>query len=80
MEDAIDAQSDLAAVRRVLASRGDELLARPGVTGVGVARGDRAGKFVIVCYLASERHADALPAELEGVPVKPQVTGEFKAQ
>lgn len=72
--------SDLAAVRRVLASRRDELLAQPGVTGVGVGRGDRAGEFVIVCYLASERHAEALPAKLEEVPVKPLVTGEFKAQ
>lgn len=71
---------DLAAVRRVLASRRDELLARPGVTGVGVGRGELPGKFVIVCYLASEGQAGALPAELEGVPVKAHVTGEFKAQ
>lgn len=64
----------------MLASRREELLARPGVTGVGVGRGERAGEFAIVCYLASDRHAAALPAELEGVPVKLEVTGEFKAQ
>jgi hypothetical protein len=64
----------------VLAARRGELLARPGVTGVGIGRGDRAGELVIVCYLVSEPEADALPAELEGFAVKPIVTGEFKAQ
>jgi hypothetical protein len=74
------ARGDLVAVRRVLANRRDALLARPGVTGVGVGRDDRTGGYAIVCYLESEVHADALPAELDGVPLRPQVTGEFRAQ
>lgn len=79
-EEAIEGEGDLAVVRRVLASRRDELLARAGVTGVGVGRDEEAGRFVIVCYLESDRYLEALPAAIEGIRVRPEVTGEFRAK
>jgi hypothetical protein len=64
----------------VLASRREELLARPGVTGVGIGRGEQAGTFVIVCYLDAERDTHGLPTALDGVPVTAEQSGEFRAQ
>jgi hypothetical protein len=56
-----------------------ELMARPGVNGVGVER-DGEGGYVLTVHLAS---ADpglvaGLPAEIEGHPIRYSVSGPYR--
>jgi hypothetical protein len=59
----------------------DELLAMPGVSGVGTERDEETGEIVLaVHYDADQPDVPArLPADLEGVRVKPIPSGPFFA-
>lgn len=57
-------------VSEVRARHEPELLAIPGVTGVG-ERADR-----IIVYVTSEDLIAAVPGSLEGIPVQVVVTGQ----
>lgn len=55
----------------------DELMALPGVVGTGIGMdGDRP---CIHVYLLDETARGDIPAELDGVPLVPEVTGMFQA-
>lgn len=58
-----------------------EIMAIPGVTGIGIGEGDRPSSRVIKVYLDRQNSAveKRIPKELEGHPVKTEVTGEFNA-
>jgi hypothetical protein len=54
------------------------LMAHPAVVGVGI-ESDPHGQFFIRIHLRSAADAPAdLPAELDGVPVRAEVTGEYR--
>lgn len=57
------------------------LFQTPGVVGVGVGSGNRPGEAVLVVMLRAEsaEARRALPATLDGVPVRVEVTGEIVA-
>ena len=58
-----------------------EVMAIPGVTGIGVGNDDQSAGLAIKVYverLTPELRA-RIPAELEGYPVTAETTGEFKA-
>lgn len=67
--------SDLYDVRRVLSERRDELLSRFEAHGIGIGRGDSG--YVIVIYLDSPEDRPADAPDVEGVPLKFEVTGPF---
>jgi len=47
---------------------------------VGTATGiNSAGKLAILVFLKSDKQLDAMPHTLDGIPVEPHVTGEFRA-
>jgi hypothetical protein len=56
-----------------------ELLSLPGVSGVGVAKGE-SGKLVIALHLDENNPAQEarLPKEIEGVPVEVVHSGPFR--
>ncbi|MFH5831995.1 hypothetical protein ACG2F4_04425 [Halalkalibaculum sp. DA3122] len=58
-----------------------EWLAIDGVTavGIGLVDGDTIG-IIISVSADEERIRNQLPAEIEGIPVKVDVTGNFRAQ
>lgn len=60
----------------VVARHAPDLMARPGVIGVG--EGDRAGRPCIVVFV--DRPGVSLPVELEGYPVVARETGRFEAR
>ena len=58
-----------------------EIMAIPGVTGIGIGEGDRPSSRVIKVYV-ERKNSDLekrIPKQLEGYPVKTEATGEFKA-
>lgn len=80
---------DVERVRAVKAAHEKQLLAKANVVGVGVGLRQRRGKVTDqVCIVVSVRQkvppeqlspADRIPAQIEGVPVDVQVTGEIRA-
>lgn len=79
-----------AAVKRVLEPRRDELMALPGVVGTAIGATNAAESerrpvlpservHVVVVYLRSS-DTPAPPASIGGIPVKPVVTGEIRAE
>ena len=61
-----------------LERNGPSLMAIPGV--VGVARGvTEAGEGAIVVFLEDPAAREQLPAEVEGFPVRAEVTGRIDA-
>ena len=56
---------------------GPELLKRPGVAGVGVGRDSKTGYFLTV-HLVNEAAKVDLPDQIEGTPVKYEVTGVYR--
>ncbi len=76
-------------VRVVKAMYEQSLLAKLNVVGVGVGLRQRGGQFSDeVCIVVSVRQKtpdeqlppeDRIPAQLDGVPVDVQVTGEIRA-
>jgi hypothetical protein len=65
--------------RDVKQRHSQELLSKPGVSGVGVEK-DESGEFVITVYLDSDDPGiqKQLPQDLEGVPVKFVLSGPFR--
>jgi len=65
-------------IREVLAAHTDTLMALPGV--VGTAVGLRDGVACIRVFLADSSAAarGSIPAQLEGYPVKVEVTGPIR--
>jgi hypothetical protein len=80
---------DIEQVRAVKAMYEQSLLAKPNVVGVGIGLRQRGGQFSDeVCIVVSVRQKapveqlspeDRIPAQLDGVPVDVQVTGELRA-
>jgi hypothetical protein len=80
---------DIERVKAVKAAHEKRLLAKANVVGVGVGLRQRGGEFTDqVCIVVSVREkvpseqlspADRIPAQIDGVPVDVQVTGEFRA-
>ena len=64
-------------VAEILNDHVDELMAIPGVVGLG--EGVRDGTPCIKAYVTSEAAALELPDELEGVPVVAANSGQPKA-
>ena len=54
------------------------LMSNPAVVGVGVEC-DRGGQYFIKVHLSGGRAPD-LPTELDGVPVRAEVTGKYRKQ
>jgi hypothetical protein len=75
--------------RAVKARHEQSLLSKPNVVGVGIGLRQRGGQFSDeVCIVVSVRQKtpdeqlspeDRIPAQLDGVPVDVQVTGEIRA-
>jgi hypothetical protein len=65
--------------RDVKQRHSQELLSKPGVSGVGVEK-DESGEFVITLYLDSDDPGiqKQLPTDVEGVPVKFVFSGPFR--
>ena len=57
----------------------EDLMALPGVTGVGVGQND-IGDDAIVIYLEERSAAAQLPTEIDGYDVVVEVTGIIEAQ
>ncbi len=68
----------LAEVRAVLEARKEELIRTYDAEGVGIGGGWPGGGYALVVYLAETRQ---LPTEesIDGIPVRFEVTGEFRA-
>jgi hypothetical protein len=65
-------------IEQALAAHGDSLMALPGVVGTAIGLCD--GEPCIRVFLA-DGHAAArtsIPTELDGYPVRPEVTGPFR--
>jgi hypothetical protein len=69
--------------REVKARHETELMALPGVISVGVGLQKNGKKFTedvaIVVMVRKKQRAGSIPAEIEGVPVDVQVSGEINA-
>jgi hypothetical protein len=80
---------DIERVKAVKAAHEKELLAKANVVGVGVGLRQRKGKKTAeVCIVVSVRQKvprgqllphDRIPAQIEGVPVDVQASGEIRA-
>jgi hypothetical protein len=80
---------DIERVKTVKAAYEKELLAKANVVGVGVGLRQQRGKVTDqVCIVVSVRQKvpheqlsphDRIPAQIEGVPVDVQVSGEIRA-
>lgn len=55
-----------------------ELLARPGVEGVGLGRSESGAETIIV-YVSDAAAASGLPSSLAGMPIVIQNTGPIEA-
>lgn len=71
--------TNLDSVRGVLDRHRDELRRRFRAVGVGIGKeAPSSPRHAIVIYLASQGDAPSEPVEVESVPVRFEVTGEFK--
>ncbi len=68
----------MAVIEEVKSAHESELLAIPGVVGVGIVDGE-IGDPVIAVYVADPAAQKLVPTTLEGFPVQVQVSGEFDA-
>ena len=68
-------------IQEVKAKHSDRLLAMPGVVSVGIGR-NPDGTTVIIVGLDGPRPdtVERLPQELEGYPVRVEITGPVRAQ
>jgi hypothetical protein len=73
-------ENDLETLRAVKDRHSRSLLARPGVSGVGI-EADPEGRFCLTVHLDGDRPRarEGLPDTLEGHPVRYLVTGPFRA-
>jgi len=68
-------------VRQLLQQHKRELMQKYQAQGVAVGKQNLSDdSYVIVVHLASRNELPAGEAEVEGVPLKFEVTGRFKAQ
>ena len=68
-------------VRQLLSQSKRELMEKYHAEGVAVGKMKLSDdSYVIVVYLASRRDLPTGKAEVDGVPLKFEVTGRFKAQ
>lgn len=65
-------------IQDVLAEHTDSLMAIPGVVGTAVGRCDSAPCIRVFLREPSAAARRAIPEDLEGYPVKLEVTGEFE--
>ena len=66
------------ALRLAVAEAERMLLSRKGVTGVGATK-THGGKDAIVVYVVDESALSRLPAEMSGLPIVGEITGEIRA-
>ncbi len=73
-------QTEMERLREVKSRHSRELLARPGVSGVGVEM-DEEGRPSLVVHLDADRpdSRKGLPDQIEGHPIKYLVSGPFRA-
>lgn len=69
---------DLEAVRSVLAASKDELIARYRAEGAGVGKDAAGTGYAIVVYLATSELMPDEHVEVEGIPLRFEVTGRFR--
>jgi hypothetical protein len=69
---------DLQAVRSVLASRKDELISRYRAEGAGVGKEESGTGYAIVVYVATSELVPEEHVEVEGIPLRFEVTGRFR--
>lgn len=84
-----DQDEQISHAREVKRRHEEELLAHPGVTGVGIGwryKGEVMTDEVCIVVMVQEKLApddldpdDVLPAEIEGVPVDVQQSGDLTA-
>jgi hypothetical protein len=74
-------RKNLEDVRELLGRSKRELMQRYQAQGVGIGKQspDDDG-YVIVLYMESQRNVPAEPAEVEGIPLKFEVTGPIRLQ
>jgi len=70
---------DLAAVRAWLARHRHDVMRRYGARGIGVGRAPDGTRYVLVLYLDRAPTAQTIPAVLDGIPVRIEITGPFTA-
>lgn len=70
-----------ASIEQVTAEHAAELMAIPGVVSVGIGRGEEGVAVIVVGLERDSAAAEAaLPASLDGFPVRTEVVGRFRAQ
>lgn len=75
-----DFQQAMARARSVKQRHEDELMAIPGVVGIGIGRSSNSMPVIVVFVNSSGRQvASKIPSQVDGVPVETRQTGEFKA-
>ena len=72
-------ENELTDIERALRRHEATLMAKPGVTGVALARSP-IGDPAILVYLSDRKYRAGLPAMLDGHPVVTEVTGPIEAQ
>lgn len=65
-------------VRSVLASTKDELIGRYRAEGAGVGKDESGESYAIVVYLATSELLPPEHVEVEGIPLRFEVTGRFR--
>jgi len=67
-------------IEQAQAEHTERWMAIPGVVGTGI--GECSGELCIVVYVSEESAEirDAIPAKVEGYPVRIEVTGPFRTQ
>ncbi len=63
-------------VRKVLAARRQEIVKRYNAAGAGIGR--QGDEYCITVYLKTARDRPKEPVRVEGIPLKFEVTGEFR--
>ncbi len=66
-------------IEEVLAEHTPEWMAVPGVIGTGIGECDRKPCIKVLVVEASDSLSQRIPKEVEGFPVRIEVTGEIKA-
>jgi len=67
-------------IETVLAAHNDSLMAVPGVVGTAIGRCDGVPCIRVFLAAADDVARRRIPAQLEGYPVRVEVTGEIRAR
>jgi hypothetical protein len=74
-------KKNLEDVRELLGRTKQELMQRYRAQGVGIGKQSPSDDhYVIVLYMESKRNIPAEPVEIEGIPLKFEVTGPIRLQ